>query len=90
MDVCQFVNTQCMQVVFSVYEVSNIFGFGCGHIADITGSRDKNINGIYRIYWSDNLKAYVIQRRSLEWGGFMKLIAVFPIYLGVHSCLIIS
>ena len=78
MDDCQLVNIQCIQAVFSIYEVSDIFGFGCGHIAHIIGSRDENVNGIYHIYWSDNLKAYVIQRRSFEWGGFMQLIDAFP------------
>ena len=65
------VNTQCIQVVFSIYEISDIFGFECGHIAHITVYKDENVNGIYHISLSDNLKAYVIQRRSFEWGGFM-------------------
>ena len=63
--------------MFSIYEISDIFGFACGHIAHITGSKDENVNGIYHIIWSD--KAYVIQRRSSEWGGFMQLIDAFPI-----------
>ena len=79
LDVCQLVNTQCIQVMLSIYEVSDIFGYGCGHIVQIAGSRDEYINDIYHICWNDSLKVYVLQRKSSEWGGFMQLVDAFPI-----------
>ena len=79
LDICQLVNTQCIQVMLSVHEIIDIFGLGCGHIVQITGSRDEYVNGIYHICWNDKLKVHVIQRQSSEWGGFMQLVDAFPI-----------
>ena len=72
-------NSQCIQVGFSVYEISNIFNVKCGHIVHITGSMEVNVNGFYHIYRSASLKAYIMQKRLSEWGGFMRLIDTFPV-----------
>ena len=75
MGYCHGQIAQCIQVVFSVYEISNIFNFKCGHIVHIAESMEANVNGFYHIYWN----AYVIQRRMSEWGGFMRLIDAFSV-----------
>ena len=67
LDICQLVNTECTQAMLSVYEIGNIFGFGCGYIVQIRGSRDQHVNGVYHICWNDGLKAYVFKENC--WGG---------------------
>ena len=42
-------NSQCTQVVFSVYEANNIFNIKCGNIVHIKGSMDLNINRFHDI-----------------------------------------
>ena len=38
----QLANTEGTQATVSVYEVNEIFGFGCGYIVQIRGSKDKD------------------------------------------------
>ena len=87
MGCCHRQNSQWIQVVFSVYEISNIFNLKCGHIVNITEPMEVNVNGFYHIYWNDSLKAYIIQRRLSEWGGFMRLIDAFPVLVGCTQLL---
>ena len=72
-------NTECTQAMLSVYEIGDIFGFGCGYIVQIRGSRDQHVNGVYHICWNDGLKAYVFQIKLSGWEGFMQLVDTFPI-----------
>ena len=55
--------------MLSVYEIGDIFVFGCGYIVQIRGSRHQHVNGVYHICWNEGLKAYIFQRKVLEWGG---------------------
>ena len=68
LDVGQLVNIECTQAMLSVYEIGDIFGFGCSYIVQIRGSRHQHVNGVYHICWNEGLKAYVFQRKVLEWG----------------------
>ena len=68
---CRRQNFQCIQVVFTVYEISNIFNFKRGHIVHITGSMEVNVNGFHDIYWNASLKEFILQRGLSEWEGFM-------------------
>ena len=74
----QLVNTEDAQATLSVYEVRKIFGFGCGYIVQIRGSKGKHVDGVYHTCWTDDLKTYVFQRKLLGWIGFMQLVDVFP------------
>ena len=49
-------------------DIGDIFGFGCGYIVQIRGSRHQHVNRVYHICWNDGLKAYVFQIKVLEWG----------------------
>ena len=83
LDVGELVNTGGSQAMLSIYKIEDIFSLECGSIIQIMGCKDQYVNGVYHTCWNEGLKAYVVQKKSLGWGGFMQLVDAFSIVVSV-------